>query len=551
MTQAIPAACKEALQAGDPDRALQLAIELLHGNKEDPAALAACYEAYRAKGDGANAAKVLEVVLKLKADTPWALAELATLHWDSGRREQAELLLRQAVESAQAPGRAHAMLGLVFSELNRLAAGEWHFRRALALGEETPTLWLQLGLNLARQERGEAAADCYAEAMKQAPRDIQTLGHAAKHAEVTGEFAEARRLLDRADLLQPGATNLLRATLLARTGKAKRALALLDSRPSLNGDGLLERGKLRDRLGDAPGAWDDWVAGKAKLAAEGGGLRYDRTGVEAYFSDLARALAPAQLADLPRAATRSDEPLPLFIMGAPRSGTTLLERLLAQHGDIMAGGELPFVAEWRVLLEKLLPERSFPDNLRALRAADQRHVVSLLRDQYLALRAELGKSAPGLRFVTDKMPFNEVYLPLVRLVFPDSPIILLGRDRRDVTVSMLANKLNHGFHCAYRVEDIVHHLKAVDELLAAYQAPQQVTLSLAYEDLVAAPEPRLRDLLASLELPFDPACLSGASDGQYVATPSYDQVGAAINTRAAGRHVRFQEQLAAHFPSPD
>ncbi len=207
-----------------------------------------------------------------------------------------------------------------------------------------------------------------------------------------------------------------------------------------------------------------------------------------------------------------------------------------------AGGELPFVADLREFSERLLPGRSFPSNLHALQAADCHHLAVLFRDYYLALRAERGVYKDGVRFVTDKMPFNEVYLPLIRMAFPDCPVVFLVRDRLDTAVSMLFNKLNHGFHCAYRIDDIFHHLDAVRGLVEHYrQQFDPGILALEYESLVADADGALRRILDYAGLDFEPACLRFYEDDRFVATPSYSQVGRPITSGAIGRHRHYQD----------
>ena len=97
-----------------------------------------------------------------------------------------------------------------------------------------------------------------------------------------------------------------------------------------------------------------------------------------------------------------------------------------------------------------------------------RWAATLFRDYYLARAEQYGLPAPGKRFFTDKMPFNEIWLPLLRMAFPQAKIVHVVRHPLDVCVSMLANNMTHGFNCGYRIEDIVHHLLAVADLDAHY-----------------------------------------------------------------------------------
>jgi hypothetical protein len=187
-------------------------------------------------------------------------------------------------------------------------------------------------------------------------------------------------LLDRAVAAgSAGEVDLLRAQYLARDGRVDEALASLEAAPVLNGDALLERGRLRDRAGRHAEAWQDFVAGKQKLAAEAGGVRYETAAVEQFMSRLDRYFTRPVFARLPRASRRRDVPQPLFICGFPRSGTTLVEQVLASHPAIRAGGELPFAGEWRDLGHRLLPSREpFPLNLDGAMTADRHHLATVV-----------------------------------------------------------------------------------------------------------------------------------------------------------------------------
>ena len=98
-----------------------------------------------------------------------------------------------------------------------------------------------------------------------------------------------------------------------------------------------------------------------------------------------------------------------------------------------------------------------------------RHVATIFRDYYFARAEAYGLLEPGKRFFTDKMPFNEVWLPLLRMAFPNAKIVHVMRHPLDVCVSMMANHFTHGFNCGYRIEDIVHHLVAVSDLVEHYR----------------------------------------------------------------------------------
>ena len=212
---------------------------------------------------------------------------------------------------------------------------------------------------------------------------------------------------------------------------------------------------------------------------------------------------------LPRAKLRSEVPQPVFIMGLPRSGTTLLEQIIASHSRVTRGGELAFVGELRKVASDLLPaQTAFPDNLAQSWTADRHYAATLFRDYYLARAEGHGLLAAGKTHFTDKMPFNEIYLPLLKMAFPQAKIIHVMRHPLDVCVSVLSNAVTQGFNSGYRLEDTTHHLAAVFDLSEHYRHELELgDYVLKYEELVADPPGQIRKLLAYLELPFEEGCL--------------------------------------------
>lgn len=503
-----------------------------------------------ARGDVKGAAEALSRIIASDRRADWAYNDLITLFAAHGRRAEAEQLARRALTDNPDNAGAHDRLGTMLSEQNDLPAGEWHFRRALELGGPQAGALANLGLNLMQQGRATEAEPCFAQANELAPRTVRFLAHWSKVREVQGDLEGAERLLDQAQAASsPEAVNLLRAQYLSRAGRHGEALAIFEAAPALNGDGQLEMGRLHERLGRHAEAWRDFAEGKRKLAAEAGGLSYDADGVKAFYRSMQEFFIAANFARLPRAATRRDVPQPIFILGPPRSGTTLIEQVLASHSSVRAGGERPWLGELRRIAIRLCEDAGpFPRCLARGWTADLRHLAATFRDHYLA-RAEIaGMLNPGKSFFTDKMPFNEMYLPLLRMAFPEAKIVRMQRDARDICVSMLANNLTHGFNCAYRIEDIVRHLAATADLVAHFgQELGAGELILRYEDFVADQNGETQRLLRHCELPFEDACLQFHENPRYAPTPSYARVSERVSDRSIGRHRHYAAQLEPHL----
>lgn len=536
---------RAALNRGDTAGAQAQAEARLAQQADDIDALEIVGLVRQARGDVAGAHQILTRIIDLAPDLDWPRDDLMLLLLGVGRPDEAEAAARAALAANFDSPQAHAVLGTLLSERRDLPAGEWHFRRALALAGTHPPTQLNLASNLIEQGKLDEADTLLTAVLAALPTEPTALAQAARVREARGDHPAAAGLLDRA--AQAGLDiSLRRAVGLGRERRWAEAIALIDSSgPAIGGDALLERGRLRDKAGDPVGAWADFTAGKAKLAARDG-LAYDAAGVEGHFSDLKTAFSRAAFARLPRTTRREDIPQPIFILGFPRSGTTLTEQILSSHPQVSAGGELPFVGEMIDLLERLWPAVApFPKGLPRLWTADARHAADLLRDLYLARARAWGLMDTGTPLFTDKMPLNEIYEPLIRLAFPDARVVRLQRHPLDVAVSALSHNLTHGFHCGYRIDSLAHQMAAVHDLTQAYRAELGPWgHDLRYESLIADQEDETRRLLAALDLPFDAACLDFQSNRRFAPTPSYAQVTEPLNDRSIGRWKAYAGPLA-------
>ena len=167
-----------------------------------------------------------------------------------------------------------------------------------------------------------------------------------------------------------------------------------------------------------------------------------------------------------------------------------------------------------------------------------------LRDHYLGRAEAYGLLASGVRFFTDKMPLNELYLPLLRLAFPAAPLIAVRRHPLDVMVSAMSHDFTHGFHCGYRLEDAATHYAAIDALMAEWRAlPGIAPHDLGYEHFVAAQRQETERLMAYVGLAMEPAQLVFHESPRFAPTPSYAQVREPLNDRSIGRWRHYAAEL--------
>jgi hypothetical protein len=396
----------------------------------------------------------------------------------------------------------------------------------------------------------DEAAPMLADAARAMPEALAPLAWLAETEEQARRFDRAAALLDRAEALalkQGTDVTLQRVTLLSRTDDWPQGLAMLEAEAAPSGAALLLRGRLRDRAGLKADAWADFTAGKAALA-QASSRSYPARAVGELVQQWQDFFTGDRFAEFLPAERRKGVPQPVFVLGFPRSGTTLTEQVLASHSEVRAGGELPFGRE---LAEQAtaLTAGAFPRHPEAVTDEQRDTLGTHLRDHYLARAERYGLLREGTAFFTDKMPLNELYLPLLQLAFPQSPVIVVGRDPRDVMVSAMSHDFTHGFACGYRIEDLALHYARMDALTAHWLEELPVpAYELHYEHFVADQEEETADLMAWLGLDAEPGQLAFHTLARHAPTPSYAQVQEPLNRRSIGRWQRFAKELAPVFP---
>jgi tetratricopeptide (TPR) repeat protein len=463
------------------------------------------------------------------------------------------------VRIAPTDPQSHNLMGMVLTETNRPQFGEFHYRRVLALLPQPSAVVLaNLGWNLKNQGRMAESRQCYEASFRLDPALLHTVLSWAKMEETDRNVARALELLDAAERLAPGHQDILlaRATLQGRTKAYADALRTLDAIAARRSDGALsalqwsEKGQLLDKMGRFAEAFAAFDEGKRRLR-EATGQAYQAEAALELASRLKRFFTAKRLALLPRAGVAAG-PQPIFILGFPRSGTTMVEQTLSAHPAIAAGDELTIINDLAVLAPGMLssPFR-YPEALADLWFGDRREGLDNLRDFYLQRVRQQGvlQPRPDALWFTDKMPLNETHLGLVALIFPQAPLIHLLRHPLDVVLSVYANQLTHGFYCAYALESIARHYVLIADLVEHYRREMSLRyLAVRYEDIVADQETHIRALLGFIGAPFDARCLSFHENRRYARTASYAQVTEPLHDRSRYRYRAYRRELAPVVP---
>lgn len=538
--------------------ALLAASEACHSAPHLPQPHYAYGEAWLALGEPARAEPAFAAALALAPAWPDAWINLGVARYRQGDVGDAKTAMRQALRYAPGHPVATANLGAFMRISGEAEAGEMLLRDALMYASQKPRQAVGVRLNLAadllHEERaGEALA--LLDATPALPEQPQARCHWHLQRSLAllqlGRPAEARQELDALAAIGPIPPELAplwhwRRLLLAR---AEQRLAVAGSEAKLMATALAAMGPLavpEHRImghydlakfwsgqNDPQAAFTHWQAGHALLRHSQPFSRPDhRAVVDANIALLDRD----RLNSGPRA--NNADTAPVFIVGMPRSGTTLCEQILAAHAQVHGAGERNALGR---AFTALGGQHGSPAAVQRIAGLD----ATALDAAAATYLAELHALAPDKAFIVDKMPGNYMYLGLAGLLMPGARIIHCVRDPRDIGLSIYTFRFFGGHGYAHDLGDLGWTIAQQTRLMAHWRAvlPNPV-LTVALSDWVTDFDATLARVLAHLDLPPDPNCARFHERDSRVRTASRAQVRQPVNARGLGRWPAYATQLA-------
>jgi tetratricopeptide (TPR) repeat protein len=460
------------------------------------------------------------------------------------RFEEAEAALRRALELE--PGRAatHGHLGAVLSELGRFDAAIGCHQRAIELQPNDALLYCALGRTLLQAQEPEASEASCRRALS-LDRDLAPARHwLGNTLLVRGRLDEALACYRRAVAIDPDLAEAHEA--LAYGGQSADeaqlrhlgALLADPDRPAMDRIAAgFAAGVFLDHAERYDESFDRFAAANAlqrQLLAEAG----EPFDPDAFAGDVDRVIArctPALFSAAAGWGNRSE--LPVFILGMPRSGTSLIEQILASHSQVFGGGERRDI--FRVAEAVLAQNRDRP------LAEWDMDLARKLADQHIA---NLQVLAGGALRATDKMPDNVLHLGSIAVLFPAARIIFCRRDRRDTSLSCFFQRFGEGNAFAYDLADCGRRFLEIERLAEHWRRVLPLSmLTVDYEALIADPEGESRRLIDFLGLDWEPACLEFHRSGRPVFSASLWQVRQPVFGRSVGRWRHYARHLQPLF----
>ena len=484
-----------------------------------PAQLRELEAAARSIRDGAlaPAQQMLGAVLAAAPGHPEALRLLGILHTRARQYDAAREVLAEALRQWPDDPLALTDLGNAEQAAGNVEHALAHWRQVCSLAPDYPMGWFNLGRNLQVLGFTEPAVEAVGRACQLAPGFLPAhvlLGDALVHL---GRFDEADRSYRVALALQPAC------------GDAWRGLANMKTRPLSEHDreqlvALLARNDIpeADRIGmgfalgkvsEDQGRYEEAFAALGEANARQRRIAPWNAGA---FHAMIEALAAAGT-KLPAPQDLSLGHEAIFIVGLPRSGSTLFEQILAAHPQVEGASELPDLGEV-IAEESARRGQAFPHWVATASAVDWQR----LGRRYLERTARWRETRP--RF-TDKLPENWRYAGILAAMLPGARIVDVRRDALEAGWSCFKQQFYRLPHFACTLTDIAAYVRDYERTMDRWQAqaPSQIRTQ-HYEALLADPEAEIRALLAFCGLPFDPACLDFHRAMRAIRTPSAAQV---------------------------
>jgi len=469
--------------------------------------------------------------IALKPEFAIAHSNLSNALRDLGQVDAALASSRLALRLAPGNAGAYNSLGNALMDLGRLAEAEASYRQAVILDAGFAAAQGNLALVLRAQHRPAEAASACARTLEIEPRSAAMLTLLAELHSDEGRFTEAEQLYRQAIAVAPEFAE-------AWAGIAHgRKMTVADAEWFAAVDRLIAKNppaREEIHLRFAAGKYLDDVRAfdaafvhfrRANELAKRFGSAYDRAAQECATAEQIAANAaashPARETGSRPGSRVSASQKPVFIVGMPRSGTTLAEQILAAHPAAFGAGE-----------------RDFWENARA---RGERNAARLA-GEYHRLIDDL---APHAARVIDKMPQNFLHIGLIHAAFPQARIVHMRRNPLDTCLSIYFQHFKSAHAYSHDLHDLTHYYQQYLSLMRHWRAvlPANAMLEMVYEDLVAEPEAGAMRLLEFVGLPWDPSCLDFHRASRRVMTASKWQVRQQINTNSVARWRNYERHL--------
>lgn len=507
------------------------------------------------KGDLQAAETYLQRALCFQRDYSKAHNNLGALYLDQSRLEEAIAKFHEALRHEPDMASAYNNMGCAYKEMGKKDVAEDYFRKAIKSDPEFVDAYDNLGNILRAKMKLDEAQEAFEKALAINPAHEMALYNLMMMFEFSHRLDEASQMLEKTKEINPDhpAIALLTAKLARRNGKIDEGIKILEQAPL--GDnrwgmyGYFELGQLYDRKKEPQKAFEAFKKGN-DLHAQSNDARYiDRKAYPAFIEAAKKYFTKDNIKKwTPPVPENKKYPTPVFIIGFPRSGTTLLDQILSSHPDFQVAEEKPGIEVIRAHLEEKYG--NYTECLAGLTEEEINDLRRMFYETHARYEPWDGKS-----IFVDKFPLNTVLTGIIYRIFPDAKIIFAQRHPCDCVLSCFMQQfnLNPGMIHFLDIENTAWFYAQIMDLWTQLENCLPLNLyTHRYENVVEDFKGSISALLDFLEVPWDDKVLeydkTAKARARTASTPSYSQVTEKIYTRARYRWERYRPQLENILP---
>ncbi|MFT4825550.1 MAG: tetratricopeptide (TPR) repeat protein [Cryomorphaceae bacterium] len=491
------------------------------------------------RGDIEGAGKCCQQALEIQADLVPAHFLVGLVGQEAKDRKTAFSAFQSVVKLDKDHAAAWAHLAKMYMSEGQVNRADTALRETRRIRPEDPLVLDLIGTTLSLMGEYGVAKAFFTQANASAPKHPPYMQNLASNLVFHGETEKAGQVFSDIIRLQPqspqahwGLSNSCKANDASHIEEIKKMLAVGVRSHRARAFYLYALGKEHEDLQQWDEAFDAFSEG---AAARRETVEFDEETEIAMFDYLAEHFTADWLKDT---SGGNDDESPIFVLGQPRTGTTLVERIITSHSQVHSAGELQqFGLALRRLGKYNSPKRFSEELFETAQQLDPRKVGGL----YLQSSAKMRGATP--RFV-DKLPQNYLMIPLILKALPNAKIVHLVRNPMDACFASFKQLFADAYLHSYEQGETARHHARYRKLMACWHErfPGRI-FDISYEDTATNLEPNARALLSYLELPWEDGCLNFHEQDSAVSTASAVQVREPAHTRSIGRWRRYAQQL--------
>ena len=531
--------------AGQADAAAQIYQKILNENPNVPAAWHALGILVFNSGNLQQAFDMFANAVRLEPNNPMFHRNLGEISRRLGKLDQARLCGEAACKLAPKDVDAHYNLGLAYTDAGECDKAIAAYKKAVKLDPKHGLSWNNLGSALEQKGDKKAALKAYEKAVALNAQHAEAQNNAGAIYSEQGKLDEARESFAAAIAARPSFVEAHYNLSSLKTYKPEDPhLAMLEGvyaqRQNLEASARIRYdfalGKALDDIGQYDRAFAAYDEGNRIQHTL---LPCDEDRADKLLQDILNVFTPEFFKTRQHwQGNQAKGKTPIFIVGMPRSGTTLLEQILCSHKSVFGAGELTDLNEAICKATNVSNDQNFTAGVVQLTKEE----IKRIGNDYIE---RVWKLSPKSAYITDKMPANFFYLGLIHLALPNAKIIHAMRDPMDSCFSCFSRLFNDTMEFAYDQETLGHYYQRYITLMQHWHKvlPEGTILDLAYEDMVADTEGQARRILKFVGLPWDDNCLEFYKNDRLVKTASVAQVRKPIYKTSVARWKHFARHL--------